>query len=261
MDYSALELRNIYDDSINKKLSINDLNDIKKALELICPIVEFDEFVLQEIIDTLKEFKDFNIIENINSETINLLRQIVFGNKEDIFDNDNNIYLNKYLRNLILPFDKNTCTKEYDMIYFLAEFDNFINLIRDNCNIEDYIIIYKYNKELYEIVGRFYKLMNDLEKMNIFIYGGLKEKLSLKGIISHLGTLLYLSLDKFDYQYDLLNDTFNDIINNIFDYFIVCDDIKIFQGLMPIDNNETLREYTYAIDLLKKNYDKKNKRR
>ena len=261
MEYSALELKTIYNDSLNKKLLIEELNDIKYALELICPIIEYDEFVLQDIIDTLKEFKEFNIIENVNNETINLLRQIVYGNKKDIFDNDNNIYFNKYLRNLILPYDKNKCIKEYDMQYFLGEFDVFINLIRDNCNLEDYKIIYKYNKDLYEITGRLYKIMHDFEKMDIFIYGSLKDKLSINGIISHLGTLLYLSLDKFNYQYDLLNDTSDDIINNIIDFYMVCDNIKIFQDLIPIDDNETLREYTYALELLEKNYNKKNKRR
>ena len=261
MEYNELELKEIYNNALSKKNTFKELRDIQKELELICPIIEFDSFVLQDIINTLFDFKKLNILDNVNKESIDLLRQIIYGNKQDTFDNDNNIYFNKYLRNLLLPFDKNKCDKDYNLKDFLSEFDIFINLIRDNCNIEDYQVLYQYNQDLYEIISRFYTIMQDLEETNMFLYGNLKDRMLLNGIVSHLATLLYLSLDQYDYQYDLLGDTFEEIRNVIIDFMMICDEIKIFQDVMPIDDKEILREYEYALSLLKNNYKEKNKRR
>ena len=123
------------------------------------------------------------------------------------------------------------------------------------------MILYKYNKDLYEVSGRFYKLMNELEESEIFIYGGLKEKLLLHGLLGHLTTLLYFSLNEFNGDYDLLYDVYNEITSNFINVVIACDDYKIFQGLLTVDEEETEREFVFALNMLKNKYEEKNKRR
>ncbi len=257
MDFSGEELLEIYNGN-NKFKELEPINDTLKDL---FKIVDFDEYIVNDLIETALYFKKLNILNKINNETISLLRQIVFGNKDEIFKNDNSMFLSKYLKYLLLPFNYNYCDKEYNLEYFLGEFDVFINLIIDNCNMEDYINLCKYNNELYEIIGRFYKIKNDLFETNLFIYSSIKEKMILNGMLSHLTTLLYLSINDFDYNYDLLNETFNDILNNIFDLFIVCDDNKLFQDIIPSDENEIIREYEFCLNLLKHKHENKIKRR
>ena len=250
MGYTNKELLEIYNGS-NK---FKELESIGDTLNNLCKIMEFDPYTLDDLIETLLYFKDLNILDKVNNETLSLLKQLTFGNKKEIFKDDNTIFLNKYLRYLLLPFNYNHCDKEYNLGNFLGEFDVFINLIKDNCNKEDYINLYKYNKDLYEIVGRFYKIRNELEEMNLFIYSGLKEKVLLNSVISHLSTLLYLSIDNFDYNYDLLNETFNDILNNIFEFLMICDENKIFQNMISPYEDEIIREYNFCLELLKNKY-------
>ena len=259
MEYTKQQLKIIYDDSINKELHFKELQDIKKELELICPIVVFDEFVLQDIIDTLFYFKNLNLLNTINKESLDLLLQIFYASRDDMFDSLNNIYFTRHLRNLLLPFNMNRCDEEYNITNFLNEFDIFINLIKDNCNTEDYKTLKKYNTNLYEISGHYYEIMNKIEKTYLFRYSGIKEKMQLNGVITHLATLVYFSLDKYNYQYDLLDETLNEIFNNIIDFFVICDRFLIFQDILPSDEQETLREYKYCVELLDKQFGKRKK--
>ena len=261
MEYNSNELRKIYDESIQKKLSFQELQDFKNSLELICPRMEYDEFILQDIIDSLLYFKRLNILNNLNNETITLLSQIAFADKKAIFQDDNNLFINTYLRDLLLPPKQNKCDKDYNIRSFLGEFDIFLNLIRDNCQDIDYQTIHKYNNDLYEIVTRFNIVMNYIEETNLFTYGSNKDRLLLNGIFSHLATLMYFSLDKYDNDYNLLNDAYEEILSNIINFLVICDDYQIFQDLIPNDEQEILREYKLAMDILDKEYQKKIKRR
>lgn len=228
--------------------------NIQEKLDLILNIMDYDEIDIIDIKDTLEYFNNLNILDKVNNESLNLIKQITFGNKCDCFTDSYTILVNKYLRYLLLPFNYNKCDKDYNLKNYLSEFDIFINLIKDNCNMSDYILISKYNKELYEIVIRFKKISQEIEHMNIFIYAGLKEKMVLNGMISHISTLLYLFIDKFDYNYDLLNAISNDILNNFINLLIICDENKIFQNLAPTDENEILREYDYCYKIMMDKY-------
>ena len=253
MNYTVDDLKRIYAESLNNELSYKELKDIKKELTLLCQITEFDSFALEDIICTLLYFKKLNILDKINNESISLLRQITFGNKEETYSDSNTIFLNKYLRDLLLPFNYNHCDKEYNILYFLSETDTFINLIRNNCQRDGFITLKKYNSHLYEIAIRYYQIMEELEASNYYILGGLKDRIIFASTLSHLASLLYLSLDEYDYDYDLLIRTWNNIIENFIDYLITCEDYKIYQDLSPSEN-ELKNEYELSLKLLRQTH-------
>ena len=129
-----------------------------------------------------------------------------------------------------------------DISYSLGEMDIFINLIRENLGVEKYLILKKYNNDLYEIVNRYYFLMESYYRSNLYQYGNLYEKNLIITIFNHIATISYLSLDKMDYNYDLMSEVCNKIMNNYTDFLMVCEIEKI--NCCDVINDETLlKEY------------------
>jgi hypothetical protein len=69
----------------------------------------------------------------------------------------------------------------------------------------------------------------------------------------HLTTLLYLNLDEFDYDYDLLVKVFNKIIDNYIDFAFVCSINEIYKDIDNLnpDNENIINEYLLCKDILK----------
>ncbi len=254
MDYSDKELAVIYQKAKKKKLNNVELQDIKEQLELICQIMEYDSFALKDIIETLFELKKLNLLDTVNQESLDLLKQITYGDKNESFNDSETFLINMYLRTLLLPFKYNLCDKEYNIDRFLNELDIFINLLRDNCNVQDYQILDKYNHHLYEILMHFIPLIDSLEESVFFLASGRMDQILLTSTLSHLATLLYLKLDEFEYQYDLLDKTWKDILNNIFDYFNSCYNYGVFQEFIPSDQDEIIKEYELCLKILQQTY-------
>ena len=57
MDYTEDELLKIYNEARKGILSNNELKDIEVPLKLICQVMTFDSYALDDIINTLFYFK------------------------------------------------------------------------------------------------------------------------------------------------------------------------------------------------------------
>ena len=91
----------------------NDYKDIENRLNLIKNIMDYDEIDIMDITDTLKYMKNLNILNKVNNESLSLIKQITFGNKNECFTDSYTILVNKYIRYLLLPFNYNKCDNTF----------------------------------------------------------------------------------------------------------------------------------------------------
>ena len=251
MEYSKEQLKLIYDNAQESRNTFIELNDINNQLTIILKKMVFDEFVVEDIINTLNYFKSLNLLDKINEESINFAKKICYGKINSKIDKDNTGYFHQIIRNLLLPCNRNYCDKEYNLPKFFAEFDLFLCLILENCTMKDMAYLKRYNSDLYEIVKRFVGCNKEYVGSNRFNHSLLLEKMLMKNVLNHLTTVLYLSLEEYDYNYDLLVKCFHNIGENYEEFLLKCGQNHLFKGLLfSQEDQEIINEYAFCKELI-----------
>ena len=250
--YSEKNILEIYKKNFEKEVDSHKVKNILPKIYLITKNYSMDEIDLLNIVDTLIEFNDNNMLDKINEETIKLLKTITASNdiKEDV------PYFSLLLKHLLLPFYLNKCDSSYNLSVFLNQFDCLTDLMSINLDDNELEIVKKYNLELYELVKNYKLVINDYENSDLYKYSSLNDKLVINTTLSHLKTMLYFNLSMFEYKYELVKKVFNNIISNYVDYLYECSQYDIYSDSinLRINPKNVLNEYKLCFDLIKQEY-------
>lgn len=79
----------------------------------------------------------------------------------------------------------------------------------------------------------------------------------INSTLSHLTTILYFCLDKYDYQYDLLEKVFQNIMNNYQEYLFDCRNYGIYTDSVDLVFNpqNVYNEYVICKDMLDREFE------
>lgn len=247
--YKKNRIINIYNQISDEKIDYNKLSTILPKLYLILNKVELDEIEVVIIIDVLKEFEKYNLLDKINVESIDLINKIVKKNNINL---EGNVYFSETIKHILIPYDKNVCDRDYNIVLFLSEFEILLELIYQNLNKKDLVILDKYNHELYEIVLKYKEIQNIYKQV---VYGDV----ILSSYMSHLSSILYFRLDLYEYDYDLMKEVFVRLLNNYQSFIDYCCKLGIQKNYTRIYNDMFYIELEYITsnNMLKYVYDEK----
>ena len=234
------ELKRIYNEISDEEIDSSQFDIIIPKLELIQSYIKLDLEEEIELIDVLLEFNKYGKLSNINMETLNLVNKIVDKNNSFI---DNELYYPLYLKHILLSYNINKCKNEYDLMMFLTEFENVLNIISKKFNQEDLKVLNKYNHELAEI-SMIYRNYEELGKDN-----------DINIIISHIIGLFYFKLDLYNIDLIVLEKIIHNIVDNdkeVIDYLKNEEILSNLNSLNP-DSEKLNKEYEISgkiIDLI-----------
>lgn len=251
--YNSKQIINIYNLISNEELKKEDLVKILPKLYLILNKVELDEIEIVCVIDTLKELEKNEVIDRVTVEIIDLINKIL---KNDEIILEGTVYFSEILRHTILPFNKNICSKEYNLMLFLSEFEIYIELISQKLKKKELEILDKYNHELTETVKEYKKVENIYKRI---VYNDVM----LSSMISHFASMLYFNLEEYDYEYGLIEEVFKRIVSNYQEFIDYCCSMGIHRNYTRIQNDISNIELEYIIgnEMLKYVYENKEEKK
>ena len=204
-----------------------------------------------KIDNLLNELSNNKVINKINDELLDLISRIL-GNEDGRIYFEDIKYFISFLKIITLPFYKNKCEKKEDLSTFLKEFDKMINLMTINLQDKDYEILYKYNKELVNVIKEYIRILE------IYQIGGgnLSDTKIVTSSLSHLVVIMYLSMDEYEYDSNVLEKVFLKIINNNEEFLYECRILGYFKEdeELVINDEQILKDFTLCSELLKQEY-------
>ena len=123
--YNQNSIINIYNQISDEMITKKDLLPILPKLYIILNKVRLDNVEITKTIDVLKEFQKNNQLDKVNSETIDLINNIVGNDKNELLGS---LYYPIVVKHALLPYKLNICDKDYNLMMFLSEFEIFIEL-------------------------------------------------------------------------------------------------------------------------------------
>ena len=199
----------------------------------------------------LNELSNNKVINKINDELLDLISRIL-GNEDKVIYLEDIEHFISILKNITLPFYKNKCEKKEELSTFLKDFDKMINLMTINLQEKDYEILYKYNKELINVIQEYIKILDIYQ----FSDGNISDTKIITATLSHLVVIMYLSMDEYDYDRNVLEKVFLKIINNYEEFLYECRILGYFKEdeELVIDDEQVLKDFTLCSELLKQEY-------
>ncbi len=247
--YKVDDLKRIYKEVCDE--DVFDIDEIVDKVNLLVKYFNFDDVEIMMLIDTLIEFKNFNQLDKICDESINLFIKSI-GFTEEC--NELN-YIPMLLKHFLLPYNMDKCENECYMSMFLCNFDFLTDTMITQLNDDDYEKLKNYNEELNDLLQVYKKIIKEYEESDFYKYSGVNDKLFINNILSHLKTMLYLNLEYFNYDYNLLDKVFNRIINDYddfsFEYQVYS---QYVDSLEKGDLKVILNEYNICFNMLKREY-------
>ena len=234
---------NIYNEISEEKIDENKLNEIQSELEIILSNVKLDIPEIIELIDVLFEFNELGEKNKINNESVCLVDKII--KKDDFLDST--CYFPLYLKHILLPYNKNKCTSEYDLVMFIGEFEHIQTILNEDLN-EDLKILDEYNPELCQLIYTYHACKQRC-KDNLF-----------QTIFSHIVSLFYFKLDNYDKDFELLEEITNSFINNYNDYIDYFSEVNIANNINSFNPDSEILKKEYEISEKIVNYIIDNKR-
>ena len=248
--YNSKQIINIYNLISDEKINKESITTILPKLYMIINKVELDEVEIVSVIDTLKELEKNDVLGKVNVEIIDLINKIIESEEINL---EGTVYFSEILKHTILPFNKNVCSKEYNLMLFLSEFEIYIELISQRLNKKELGILDKYNHELTEII-KVYKNVQNIYKKVVY------NDVMLSSMISHFASMLYFNLEDYDFDYNLVNEVFERILYNYQEFIDYCCSMGIQKNYTRLENDISNIELEYIIgnEMLKYVYDSKN---
>ena len=135
---------------------------------------------------------------------------------------------------------------------FLSEFEIYMELVRQSLNEKELCILGKYNNELKEIIIKYKEVVKIYKEYNC-------NDIMLSYIISHLASMLYFNLDRYNHDYNLIVEVFERIINNHQDFVNYCYQEKIDKNfnINSFNIEDTKNEYIISNKMLEYVYNEK----
>lgn len=234
---------NLYNDISDNKLDESEMNFIIPKLNIIIDKVKLDEIEIIKIIDTLIEIKNKELLDKINPEIIDLIIRIT---KKDKIDLSGTLYFSVILKHVILPYNKNICDKDYNILLYLSEFEILIELASKMLNEKDLEILEDYNYELKELIVKYKEAMKKY-------YDSDENNIVLSTMISHFASLIYFYSNEYYNNYDLLVEIVERILNNYQNFVKYCYDNNLDKNFMGFDSDlrGIEKEYIISNDILK----------
>ena len=256
MEYTKEELRDIYD---NARVNINiknELNDIKEPLFLICKRIVFNEVELNNIIETLLLLQKEHMLYKVNEITLGIVNIICVEKQDEFINSDNIDYYNGILRNFLLPFSNNYCDYEHNLTSFLANFDMFFTLVINNCTEKDIAIIDEYNDVLSNVIRQYKRCMEEYTNSTLFKKSSTTAKIIMYYVLSHMATIFYLTINRYDFEYDILYNAFQNIINNYSGFLCQCieENLKSHFETCGEDFNDIMSDYRFCERILEQTF-------
>ena len=228
---------------------------VNKKLDLIRKRVYLNKENEEKIKRVLIELYNKNILNKVNDEILDLIGKIL-DNEDNIINEDDLDYFSILLRTILLPFNKNKVEKKSDLPAFLKEFDKLINIMSISLQEVDLKILGKYNDELANVIRKFQEIIDIFEFSDLCRYGNISDNKIITSTLSHLAVILYLSLDNYDYEYDLLERVFVNIISNYTEFLYDTRASLYFveDNKLEINNYQILKDFTLCTNLLRREF-------
>ena len=252
------ELLNKYNALSDKKVDIFDIESIYSKFLLITSIISFDEKETIDLVNILLEFKNNNVLEKINEESMILLSRAM-GNIEG-FSLEDSKYFCIRLKHLLMPSSLNRPSSEDldDTVCYLAEFDIMINNILTEFQKRDYLLLKKYNNELFNIVIEYKKIINEYQSIEVTDTRYVIDDMIIDITFTHLATMLYFMIDECHHDYSLFGKVAHRIIENFQEFLFQCRIYHIFEDTTQMVFNPTnvYNEFAICKDMLEKEFKK-----
>ena len=247
--YNKEKIIKTYNLVSDEEISKSEINVILPKLYLILNNVKLDEVEIINIIDVLRKINEFGLLNNVTVEIIKLIKKVT---KYDYLNLQGTIYFSELLKDVILPYNKNICEKEYNLIMFLSEFEIYMELVRQTLNDSELRILSKYNSELTEIIKKYKEVIKQYKEYNC-------SDIMLSYTISHLASMLYFNLDKYNHDYNLIVDVFERIINSHQEFVNYCyqEEINKNFNINSFNIEDTKKEYIISNKMLEYVYNEK----
>ena len=248
------DVLNKYNEISEKKLKYPEYLIVFSKLKLILEEeVELDDIELIELIDVILEFNKYHQSNRINKETIGLIKRIT---KNDLFNLEGTLYFAASLKHLLLPYNFNKCTQEYNMLLHISQLEVLLGMIVFLDEKSDYELIQKYNYELSEVFLQYSKAMN------IYSKKGLKE-IVLSTIILHLCSIFYFSQDEYNQNYEIIATIVKNSIDNYEEFINYCYNEGVYNNFKQIvvKEKDLQNEYRMCKQILDYVYQKEEKRK
>ena len=204
--YNQKNLLTIYNNQRTNKISQEELASILPKLYVIINKLKCGDNEIVILIDSLISIKMQGSYDKITIELIDFIIRIINSNDKAI----NNFNFPAFLMITVLPY--NTSYVEAKRMAVLTNIKFFISIIVDGLvdkklTKQELDILRKYNKELANIVN----VAIDVER----IYRKhLKNNQIVKYIKEHMEALLYVRLEEYDFNYDILLYFIGNVVNS-----------------------------------------------
>ena len=252
MVYTDDELQIIYENVLQGKNTRPELNDIIEPLHLVLKNMEFDAGSVLNIINVLLDFHKKNVLYKINSISVPLIIKICMGKKDAIIDTSNTDYYDMLIKNVLLPSSSNRCDYEHNLPKFLIDFDFLINLVNENCDLKDLDLLEEYNKPLCEIIKNWVKCLASYISSRYYFKANDYVQTLVKEVLTHMATILYINIDYYEYNYDLLFKAFCSIFDNYYGFLVQCYKSRFFIHLFDENDKseDVIKDYQFAEKIL-----------
>ena len=217
--------------------SLDDINKILPKLTIICKNCDVYGEELIKIIELLIELDKECRLEMVNKESLDIVNSIY--KLSSIFGNMFKITYYEIIKHLLVPYNLNKC--EYEMIVYLyqSRFELLMGIIgkllRKGPYYQFFSLISKYNKELYDLILTQQKcdeILREKEEIDLLI----------ASTLSHMFGVFYFNQDKYENDYQMIEQLAINIINNPDEFNAYCED----EGITMIPSNDKELEKIYA---------------
>ncbi len=231
----------MYEGISHKRLDYNKFMDIFSKLKIVRKHIPIKGLELIIVIDELMDLKEKDLLEQINDETMDLVKRLYFG--QSIFNEFGNVPVSNIIKHLLTPYQKNTCKNVRETGRHMDDFEfifSFLGTIVDKDNVWEQHIIKKYNSSLYELLIHYYKNHERLSKINNEL---------LASAVLNMYSVFYFKQDEYENDYTFLDEFVDNAISNRSEFLEYCDQegIKLYY-LKAEDVNTTYAGIIKYID-------------
>ena len=229
-------------EGINKKrLKYDDFIAILPKLNTVRKHIPVGGIELILVIDELMDFREKNLLDQINDETMDLVKKLYFA--QTIFDSLGKFPVSSIIKHLLIPYQKNICKKEKETGKHMNDFEvlfSYLGEIIAKDNVWQQEILRKYNSSLYELLMHFYLCKDRVSEIN---------NVELASAILNMFSVFYFKQDEYDNDYSFLDEFVDNAIFNKREFIEYCNQegIKVF-FLNKEDYNNTYRGIIKYID-------------
>ena len=240
------------------KICKNEIDETRKKtiidkIMIYGNYVELGSISLLCVIESFININKLGFIDKIDDNLFVLLKNILGKKNNKKITEEEGIYLLDYLNYLVIPYNILKCEKDYDLPKFLGEFEIMVSYIEDDDSFLDMEKLKSYNEVLYNLIK--FRIEWYMKNINneVLRNGNVQDQLIIETTLSHLMTIFYFSLDKYNGDYTILGNSYDIIVNNCMRLKDYCKKNNLYNDMFLsgfIVNNHILKEYEFCKHIL-----------